>query len=174
MKKAKTAKQEIVDLKAKVAELESRLAILEATERSRLPWWPSIPQPFPDYVPPYIPPPTFPFPYETRPVCPTCGLVVDGPIGYVCSIPNCPMGLAGPYCGTGGDAVMTSGVGTGPGDSIMPQIPIVLISPINIAGVQHEPGAKMAATVYSDGKAQVCFGHGAYVQLQPHEFQIST
>lgn len=71
----------IVAIEARQADLERRIATLEA-EAARQVSWPSVP-------------PTFPLPnpwpgYWVPSSCPVCGIHWEGAMGYVCSNPYCP------------------------------------------------------------------------------------
>ncbi len=49
---------------------------------------------------PYGPMPSIPMnpsPLDYK-SCPKCGIKLDGPMGYVCSQPQCPTGLGGSWC----------------------------------------------------------------------------
>lgn len=47
---------------------------------------------------PITPWPSAPFPTSSQ--CHKCGLVMEGAMGYVCSVPMCPTGLGGAWCNT--------------------------------------------------------------------------
>ena len=48
-------------------------------------------QKFPPQTPPYVHP--IPLPATWNKTCPSCGLKLDGPMGYVCPNSRCPSGL---------------------------------------------------------------------------------
>ena len=68
---------EMDNLRAKVAQLEGEL---EKERRSKQPYGPVT------------------IPYQVPSGCSVCGLKFDGPMGYACTNPRCPSGVA--YCST--------------------------------------------------------------------------
>ena len=69
--------------------LNERIEALERQQHIGPPSWPIPgvqPQPFP----------TQPTPWDAR-TCPTCGLKLEGVMGYVCTQPKCPTGLGGAW-----------------------------------------------------------------------------
>ena len=78
------------ELERRLKELEERVDFVEHTRDTTIPIQP--------FTPPYDPWERKSFSWRE---CPKCKLRLDqGPMGYVCSQPQCPTGLGGSWCST--------------------------------------------------------------------------
>lgn len=90
MAEATLKEHELVLAQYRVARLQREVARREGAEPP--------PEPMPWYPEPFLPSPTWPPTFTSKPSCGECGLVLEGVMGYVCNHVPCPTGLGGPIC----------------------------------------------------------------------------